>query len=223
MVRTRLLRRSAWRSSPGRAAGPRGAPSGRGGEALPGGIRGRHARTACKPDSVRAPKRPWMTIHLTHPSPGRSSRQPGSPAGDADAGSLFGVAPGGACHAVPVARSAVGPYPTVSPLPARMRAVCSLWRCPSALAGRALPGTVSPWSPDFPRPRRAAVIQPSAPDAARPARAPGQAAPAPAQGQSSATRAASPASTASAGPASASGRKRSRKALRRSASGAPGS
>ncbi len=31
--------------------------------------------------------------------------------------SLFGLAPGGACHAVPVAGSAVGSYPTLSPLP----------------------------------------------------------------------------------------------------------
>ena len=30
---------------------------------------------------------------------------------------LFGIAPGGACHAGPVARPAVGSYPTVSPLP----------------------------------------------------------------------------------------------------------
>ena len=32
--------------------------------------------------------------------------------------SLFGVAPGGACHAAAVASRAVGSYPTVSPLPA---------------------------------------------------------------------------------------------------------
>ena len=34
-----------------------------------------------------------------------------------DAGSLFGLAPGGACHAVPVTRSAVRSYRTLSPLP----------------------------------------------------------------------------------------------------------
>jgi hypothetical protein len=33
------------------------------------------------------------------------------------ASSLFGLAPGGVYHAVPVARSAVGSYPTLSPLP----------------------------------------------------------------------------------------------------------
>ncbi len=31
------------------------------------------------------------------------------------------------------------------------RAVCFLWRCPSACTGRALPGAVSSWSPDFPQ------------------------------------------------------------------------
>ena len=41
-----------------------------------------------------------------------------SPAGaNSGASSLFGLAPGGACHAVPVAGSAVGSYPTLSSLP----------------------------------------------------------------------------------------------------------
>jgi len=31
--------------------------------------------------------------------------------------SLFGLAPGGVCRAAPVARRAVGSYPTLSPLP----------------------------------------------------------------------------------------------------------
>src|SRR5690349_13595142 len=31
--------------------------------------------------------------------------------------SLFGLAPGGACLAIPVTRNAVGSYPTLSPLP----------------------------------------------------------------------------------------------------------
>jgi len=51
-----------------------------------------------------------------------------------------------------VARPAVGSYPTVSPLPSRVGwAVCSLWRFPSGCPGRALPGTLALWSPDFPR------------------------------------------------------------------------
>ncbi len=36
------------------------------------------------------------------------------------------------------------PYPAC-------RAVFSLWRCPSGCPARALPGTVTLWSPDFPR------------------------------------------------------------------------
>jgi len=75
---------------------------------------------------------------------------------------LFGIAPGGACHAVPVARSAVGSYPTVSPSPLRTGAVSSLWRFPWGCPRRALPGTLASWSPDFPRGLRPAVIQPSA-------------------------------------------------------------
>ena len=70
-----------------------------------------------------------MTIPLVRLSPDASSRQPDpsrlkQPSGGfglrrpARAGVLFGVAPGGACRAIPVARDAVGSYPTVSPLPA---------------------------------------------------------------------------------------------------------
>ena len=81
---------------------------------------------------------------------------------------LFGIAPGGACRAVPVARPAVGSYSTVSPLPRiKSGAVSSLWRFPSGYPGRALPGTVLSWSPDFPRHRirsGIAVIRPSAQD-----------------------------------------------------------
>ena len=64
---------------------------------------------------------------------------------------LFGIAPGGACHAGPVASSPVGSYPTVSPLPMRTWAVSFLWRFPSGCPARALPGTIALWSPDFPR------------------------------------------------------------------------
>lgn len=93
---------------------------------------------------------------------------------------LFGIAPGGACRAVPVARSAVGLYPTVSPSPRnRCRsdgADSSLWRFPSGCPGRALPGTPASWSPDFPRQglRPAAVIQPSAQTAVKGAPRPRQ-------------------------------------------------
>ena len=65
---------------------------------------------------------------------------------------LLGLAPGGVCHAGPVASPAVGSYPTLSPLPfGRSRqAVCFLWHFPSACAGRPLAVALSSWSPDFP-------------------------------------------------------------------------
>ena len=77
---------------------------------------------------------------------------------------LFGIAPGGACLAASVASRAVGSYPTVSPLPRKIGAVSSLWRFPSGYPGRALPGTLASWSPDFPHGglRPPAVIRPSA-------------------------------------------------------------
>jgi hypothetical protein len=69
---------------------------------------------------------------------------------------LFGFAPGGACHAAPVAGRAVRSYRTFSPLPADgvapVQAVRSLWRFPWGHPRRTLSGTVSPWSPDFPLP-----------------------------------------------------------------------
>ena len=91
--------------------------------------RERHARartdqTACKPGSVppsmRTTRRSFLwtvrcrTVLATYPDILTGD----GPAGlAADAISLFGLAPGGACRAVPVTRSAVGSYPTLSPLP----------------------------------------------------------------------------------------------------------
>lgn len=100
--------------------------------------------------------------------------------------SLSDLAPGGACRAAPVAGGAVGSYPTISPLPGirigepRRSVFCGAFPevrgCP--LPRRALPGTVPPWSPDFPH-------APPESDGARPSghprlaprlwRAPGQA------------------------------------------------
>ena len=37
------------------------------------------------------------------------------------------------------------------PFPAEAVAVCFLWHFPLGCPSRALPGTVLPWSPDFPR------------------------------------------------------------------------
>ena len=70
--------------------------------------------------------------------------------------SLFGLAPGGVCRAAPVAGRAVRSCRTVSPLPCRSTGgVFSVALSLTRLAPnrRALPGTVVPWSPDFPRPR----------------------------------------------------------------------
>ena len=80
-------------------------------------------QTACKPGSVpTSVAGSAAIIPLDRPLldgsrdlPGRLGRRALPPCGGA--ASLFGLAPSGACHAVPVARSAVGSYPTLSPLP----------------------------------------------------------------------------------------------------------
>ena len=68
---------------------------------------------------------------------------------------LLGLAPGGVFPAAAVAGGAVRSYRTVSPLPAApvsqgRPAVYFLWHFPWGRPRRALPGTVPPWSPDFP-------------------------------------------------------------------------
>ena len=53
-------------------------------------------------------------------------------------------------------RGALLPHPFyLARSPEARRAVCFLWHCPWGRPRRALPGTVAPWSPDFP-PRIAA-------------------------------------------------------------------
>ncbi len=177
-------------------------------------VGGRGVRGACKPDPVPGVSplgRPflWATDRSAPraANPDRWGEGPAVPRGRG-ARSLFGVAPGGACHAGDVAAPPVGSCPTVSPLPPRTEAVCSLWRFPSALAARALPGTASSWSPDFPRAHAPATVRP-------PARGP-RYAPA-ARASITASPAASPASTASTGPR-APGRWRRRNAARSVAS-----
>ena len=58
----------------------------------------------------------WTAIPLGRALLRGSSDQPAGDAGRVIA-CLFGLAPGGVCHAVRVATSAVGSYPAVSPLP----------------------------------------------------------------------------------------------------------
>jgi len=115
-----------------------------------------------------------MAIHLGRPSPdasrdrpGRRPRKPASPCKSKDlrgVPSLLGLAPGVVCPAVAVTGGAVRSYRTISPLPApKGLGGVFLWHCPWGRPRRALPGTVFPWSPDFPPPvsRRGAAIRPS--------------------------------------------------------------
>ncbi len=109
------------------------------------------SRVLCRPQ-MRT-RRPFLwtaprgTVLATNPGPS-GLRQPCLQAG---AEPLFGLAPGGACHAALVTKDAVRSYRTLSPLPARTPAVCFLWRCPWGRPRRALPAAMSSWSPDFPR------------------------------------------------------------------------
>ena len=98
--------------------------------------------------STRAKRPRVTTIPLRRRLPGALSNLPGRPDPDIDpearwpsqaaslAPSLFGLAPGGVCHAACVAAGAVRSYRTVSPLPpghlrrGMRAAVCSLWHFP---------------------------------------------------------------------------------------------
>jgi len=111
-----------------------------------------------------------MTIHLGRPLPDASCNQPGRRPGNRPEHRCsrhpysvllpvgFAVPP-----PLPDARCALTapfhPY-----LDANVKAVCFLWHFPWGRPRRALPGTVSPWSPDFPPPpprRSGAAIRPA--------------------------------------------------------------
>ena len=64
-------------------------------------------------------RRPFLLDRCCHPSHAThpDGEVENSPCGFPRAPSLFGLAPGGVCHAAPVAGRAVGSYPTLSPLP----------------------------------------------------------------------------------------------------------
>ncbi len=121
-------------------------------------------QTVCKPGSVLDPRADgwpflwdarYRTPRATNPDGGRErpSRPP----------SLPGAAPvpirscsrwGLPCRDRCRPRGALLPHPFTlarGPLPAA-QAVCFLWHCPWGRPRRALPGTVFPWSPDFPPP-----------------------------------------------------------------------
>jgi hypothetical protein len=137
-------------------------------------------QAACKPGSVQ-PRNPGdgTTIPLSPALRQGSRGQPGRRGGNAPAARsrrtarrspLFGLAPGGVCHASTVAGAAVRSYRTLSPLPgvafARPGGLLSValsLRLGARLAAypsprRPLAGTVFPWSPDFP-PAHAARTQ----------------------------------------------------------------
>jgi hypothetical protein len=98
--------------------------------------------TRSKPSSVPLRGR---IIHLGPPLPTTSCSLPRTQMGRATPRPLFGLAPGGVCHATPVTRSPVRSYRTLSPLPVppkRPSAVYSLLHFPSPRGARALPGTL---------------------------------------------------------------------------------
>ncbi len=89
----------------------------------------------CKPGSVRPACADVAAIHLESGIAAgfmHSTRTTGLEIGWSlrSASSLFELAPGGVCRAVPVARPAVRSYRTLSSLPARRQAVCFLWHFP---------------------------------------------------------------------------------------------
>ncbi len=76
-----------------------------------------------------------MTIYLDPPLLAASSNLPELqlerlPRLSEESGILLGLAPDGACHAVPVARSAVSSYLAISPLPPKRRFIfcCAIRR-----------------------------------------------------------------------------------------------
>ncbi len=138
---------------------------------------GGRRQTACKPGSV--PRKPggWPFIwdsrrrlpRATHPDGGAETRL--------DAPAVNGGCPRRPYSVLlPVRLAVPRPLPAARcaltapfhPCPARCRAVCFLWRCLGGRPRRALPGTVFPWSPDFPHPAGfprwpGAAIRPSGP------------------------------------------------------------
>jgi len=218
-MRSRKIARGPprWRDIPrsvhrGRGRGPCG-------PRCPMTVRGRPvSRILCE---GRAPA---VTIHLGPASPRASGSQPGSAGGEAAPGPVgprdpySALLPAGL--AVPV-RSPVPRWaltPPFHPCPGRAGAVSSLWRCPSACTGRALPGAVAPWSPDFPPRRGARAPRRSGHPAIRAPwtyESPGAGS---RQGWAAASPAIRPASASESGP-SAPGRKRRRNAARTAASG----
>ena len=139
--------------------------------ARPSGLaRSRHARKACRVNNCGS--RPvsrvlsGTVIHLGPVSPPASSGLPGRGAGHAIA-SLFGLAPGGVCPAIPVAGNAVRSYRTISPLPVPLRVIGGVFSVALSvglIASQALPGTLPFGARTFlhvPLERHTATVQPA--------------------------------------------------------------
>src|SRR5213082_2808312 len=141
-------------------------------------------QTVCKPGSVppmgQALGRGWpfiwdvrcRTPRATDPSGGAEGPPGSASQSQRRLPLLLGLAPGGVYPAAAVAGGAVRSYRTISPLPPAAQGRNGfggvfLWHFPWGRPRRALPGTVPPWSPDFPpssqafRPERRAAIRPS--------------------------------------------------------------
>ncbi len=111
---------------------------------------------------VLSPLARVMAIHLGRPLPDASRDLPGRRRGNPPADVSPRAAPiwscsrwGLPCHCRYRQRGALLPHPfTLARLRpgGRRRAVCFLWHFPWGRPRRALPGTVFPWSPDFPPP-----------------------------------------------------------------------
>ena len=107
------------------------------------------------PRSARA-----MAIHLGRPLPDASRDRPGRRRGNPPAGRSRRAVPTWSCSrwGLPCrprrrGRGALLPHPfTLAGGPEPEPAVCFLWHFPWGRPRRALPGTVFPWSPDFPPP-----------------------------------------------------------------------
>ena len=124
-------------------------------------------QTACKPGSVLARKR-WMAIPLGRPLPNASRDRPGRRRGNTAAGCpacrpYLVLLPVGFAVPLPLPVARWALTPPFHPCLARRTgpAVCSLWHFPWGRPRRTLSGTVSPWSPDFPRRTVARPAQPS--------------------------------------------------------------
>ena len=159
---------------------------------------------------------PWMAIRLDARSPARlelptrtSGPKRALRSGRPARGPYSALLPVGLAVRPPLPEARWALTPPFHPHPHELRADCSLWRFPSGFPARALPGTVASWSPDFPRPRGAAAIRPSALRRDRHARAAGQSPPR--HGQRPASPAMSARSASVSGPRPQ-GRKRRRKA-----------